>query len=307
VSFEEQERALFDLLFDNSLRDKFYNNKISSLADYELNPDELKDFSDIRPHALAMDAHMRTNLVLSQLARAYPITFSIVRSIKGDSDILTRLVDTQTMRSPSIERATKFGSRLRESLAGTKFDSTKEQKMIISILEAELGMVMTSNAIKRAVIDKGVMPDGNASIEQDWSILPIKLAAYVSAAVIPLPYEKLKSSLCPVADSELWRYLSRSPIPVSRVRAILRKEDPRLLVARAQINRLSRCEPSASHQTVELSEGFAPLFGYIDGSTSVDVLLIQIQQAGATDQILRGIKSGFLKLLETGMLEIVRQ
>ncbi len=250
---------------------------------------------------------MRTNLILSQLARAFPIRFSIVTSIKGKSDILTRLVDTQTMRSSSIDRATKFESRLRESLTATIFDSTKEQKMIIAIHEAELGMVMTSNAIKGAVIDKGVMPNGIAGIDQDWSTLPVKLAAYVSAAVIPLPYEELKRSLCPVADSELWRHLGRSPTPVSRVRAILRKEDPRLFVARASINRLSRCEPSVSHQTVELSEGFNPLFSYINGSTSVNELLVQLKQAGATDQILQGIKSGFLKLLETGMLEIVRE
>jgi hypothetical protein len=307
VSFEEQERALFDLLFDNVLREKFCDNKISALANYELNPDELGDFSEIRPHALAMDAHMRSNLILSQLTRAYPITFSIVRSIKGDTDILTRLVDAQTMRSSSIERATIFGSRLRESLANAEFDSTKEQKMIIAIMEAELGMVMTSNAIKDAVIDKGVMPDGIAGLDQDWSIQPVKLAAYVSAAVIPLPYEKLKKSLCLVAEGELWRHLGHSPIPASRVSAILRQEDPRLFVARAQINRRSRCEPSVNYQTVELSEGFASLFGYINGSTSVDVLLVQLKQAGATDQILQGIKSGFLKLLETGMLEISRE
>ena len=260
MSFEEQERALFDLLFDNELREKFCHDTNTALAHYELDPDELNDFSVIRPDALALDAQMRASLVLSQLGRSFPITFSIASSIKSGIDILRGLVDTQSMRTPPIERATNFGTRLRERLVANTFDTPNEKELIIAILEAELGMAWTSTTLKRVVLESGVEPEGIAMIKQDWSTQPIKLAAYVSAAKIPLPYEQLKSSLCPVTDSELWRHLGRSPTPASRVSATLRKEDPRLLVARAHVEHMSRCEPTVSHQTTELSEGFVPLF-----------------------------------------------
>ena len=74
------------------------------------------------------------------------------------------------------------------------------------------------------------------------------------------------------------------------------------MVSRAQIDHMSMCEPTVRHQTTELSEGFAPLFQHINGTNSINTILLQLKQAGASDNILDGVKRGFYQLLETGML-----
>jgi hypothetical protein len=45
MSFFEQERALFDLLFDTPLREKFIKNSTTALSDYSLSAEELADFA----------------------------------------------------------------------------------------------------------------------------------------------------------------------------------------------------------------------------------------------------------------------
>ena len=305
MSFVEQERALFDLVFDAKLREKFCLNSKTALVDYKLDADELNDFAEIRADALVMDAQMRTSMILSELCVSFPITFSIVSSLKDGMEILRSLVDPQTMRAAPIERASNYGTRLRDKLATVMFKSPAEQTLSIAILEAELGMAWTSASLRGVVLDSEIKPGGIQKITQDWSGQPVRMAAYVSAAIIPLSYASLKSGLCPATDRQLWRHLVRTPTPASRVSLILGKQEPRLLIARAQVDRMSRCDPTASHVTFELSEGFAPLFQYINGTTSVDALLSQLKQAGATDQILEGVKTGFQQLLEAGMLETV--
>ncbi|HSG88909.1 MAG TPA: hypothetical protein VLA56_06845, partial [Pseudomonadales bacterium] len=79
----------------------------------------------------------------------------------------------------------------------------------------------------------------------------------------------------------------------------------RLLVARAALERDSRCEPDVSQQTVELSEGFAPLLRHADGTRSTTWILAHLRHAGASDEILRAVQGGFRQLLDAGMLETV--
>ena len=78
MSFEEQERALFDLLFDSGLREEFCENAENALHAYELTEEEKADFAVVRPDALLLDAKMRRNILLTHICRAYPVSFAIV-------------------------------------------------------------------------------------------------------------------------------------------------------------------------------------------------------------------------------------
>ena len=49
MSFAEQERALFDLLFDTALRERFIKNDSIALTEYQLTTEELADFAVIKP------------------------------------------------------------------------------------------------------------------------------------------------------------------------------------------------------------------------------------------------------------------
>ncbi|MFT5132523.1 MAG: hypothetical protein ACI9SC_000989 [Gammaproteobacteria bacterium] len=305
MSFEEQERALFDLLFDKTLRDRFCSEPMAAFSEYELNDEELRDFAEIRPDALELDAKMRRSFLLTHICRAYPISFAIVSSLGNGRELLTGLVDSQTMRCNSIERPTVFGTRLREALLGFNFDTRAEQALIIAILEAELAMAMTSASIKREVIQAKKIHDDSVAVSDNWTKMKIKLAAHVGAAIIPQPYLELKRGFCSVADTDLWNALKQNPVSKSLRNKILKHEMPRLLVVRARLNHKSYCDPQVDHQTVELSDGFASLFQHVNGTTSAEQIMAELKKAGAEDKILKGVQSGFKQLLGKGMLEIV--
>lgn len=304
MSFAVQEQVLFDLLFDRDLREHFVRESVAALAAYDLDENERRDFAVIRPDALALDASMRAGLILSQFCRTFPLSFSIVSSLSNGFDLLRQLIDTQTMRTPPLERTTTFGVRLKDILAGQDFGVDREKARVISILEAELGMAWTSAALKREVLSGRPVPGHPAAIVPDWLQRPAKLAPFVSAAIIPRSYQQLKLALCPSMGAELWRHLNRSPLTVAQRRQVLNGHDPRILVARAVASHASRCEPTVEHCTVELSEGFAPLLPHVDGKGSVSGILLQLRQAGAPEPLLGSVQAGFQQLLESGMLEL---
>ncbi len=302
MSFLEQERALFDLLFDSTVRENFCRDSVVALKQYELSEDERNDFTEIRSDALELDAEIRADLLLSYFCRAFPVSFSIVSSFDGGLDVLKSLIDVETMRTETVDRATLFGRRLGESLNTLSFDSSDEQVKISAILEAELGMVWTGGSLKREVLENGELYIKVPQLN-DWSEKNIKLAPYVCAAIIPASFETLKKSFCPDTDCDLWRNLNKKPFAAKQRKKILENDDPILFVARAYVSLMSRCEPTINQKTFELSEGFASLFQHVNGSVSVDYILEQLKQIGAQDQMLQGIKSTFKQLLESEMLE----
>ena len=303
MSFPEQERAMFDLLFDNTLRENFYKDSLAALYQYDLNEEERNDFAEIRPDALALDAKIRADLLLSHFCRAFPVSFSLVSSYDGGIDLLKTLIDVEMMRTASLDRATLFGRRLGESLNALLDDDADEQAKISTILEAELGMAWTSASLKREVLDNGELHIKAPELGQDWPNISIKLAPYVCAAIIPASYEQLKALFCADSEGDLWRKLTKKPTSAARRRQGLENDAPILFVARAQLSHMSRCEPTTVQKTAELSEGFASLFQHINGTVSVAHILAQLKQIGAEDQMLQSIKSTFQQLLESGMLE----
>jgi hypothetical protein len=289
------------------MRDRFCSDSMTALSGYELNDDEVKDFVEIRPDVLELDAKMRRNCLLTHICRAYPISFAVISSLSDGRPLPTGLVDTQTMRCDSIERPIVFGTRLRELLLGFKLDTHSEQAQIVAILEAELAMAMTGASIKREVMQNPKTQDEAIAFPENWTKLNIKLAAHVGAAIIPQSYRELKWDFCSVADTELWSTLKQNPVSKSQRNKKLKNEMPRLLVVRARLIHKSCCNPQVDHQTVELSDGFASLFQHVNGSASVEQILAELKKADAADQILRGVQSGFNQLLDNGMLEIVAE
>jgi len=304
MSFEQQEQVLFELLFNRELRDQFCHDQTIALKEYNLDEAEKNDLKAIRPEALQLDADMRADLILSQLCKSFPISFSITSSISNGLEILKGLIDITTMQAKPIERATVFGNRLGQLYSNFSFSSDSERDIAKAILEAELGMVWTGASLKQVVLDNGDIPDNESELKQDWINKPIKLAAYVSASVLPQSYTKVKQRLCKVDDDCLWRHINKTGLSASVRKKTLRTQEPRLLVARAKLSRASKCEPVIEHNTMELSEGFAPLFQHVNGTMSVAQILEQLKQIGAQEQMLQSIQAAFQQLFETGMLEL---
>ena len=304
MSFLEQERALFDLLFDSRVRENFCSQSTSALSQYDLTEDELKDFAVIRSDALQLDAKIRADLLLSHFCRAFPVSFSLVSSVDGGLNFLKSLIDIETMRTNTIDRTTSLGRHIGQGLSSFKFNSTEEQGKVSAILEAELGMAWTASSLKKEVLENGQLHIEPVEMNENWSGKNIKLAPYVCAAMIPASYESLKDALSSTEECDLWRNLNKKPLTATQRTQLLEKNDPRLFIARAHVSHMSHCEPTVEQKTAELSEGFAPLFQHINGSVSVDFILQQLQQIGAQPQMLQSIKSTFKQLLENEMLEL---
>lgn len=305
MSFQEQERALFDLVFDSTLRDEFCKNKTTALQDYGMSDAEKADFETIRLDGLLLDAKMRVYLLLSHWSKSFPVTFSIISSLDDGIDTLKHLVDVHIMRTAPVDRLATYGERLKQWLEIYAMDSEEELARIKTILNLEYGMVLAEATLKRSILNGESKPLESTDFSDNWLTKKLQFAPQVCAVLLPQPYTKLKESLCPCIDDGFWKQLSSQPLSRSQVNSIMQQEDPRLLVTRAVINRESKCEPVVDQQTIELSEGFAPLFQYINGSTSVDDMLNQLQLAGAEDSLLQSVKSGFKELLEKEMLKLV--
>lgn len=302
MSFAEQERALFDLLFDTPLREKFIKNPTSALTDYGLSKEELADFLVINPHGLALDAKVRVELILGQWCRTFPLTFSLLSSLNGGLLLLRSLVDSHTMRRAPIERVVVFAQRLRQALIAKPAVALDELSLIVAILDAELGMATTSESLKKTIL-KGQYIEPEPILTTDaWSSQPVTLTSYISAALIPLSYAVLKKALCPCLGAELWRYLNKTPLLSADRQRLWQQADARLLVAKAKVSTLSDSDPTIDHVTIELAEGFASLFEYVNGSMSVGQILQQLTQMGAPESLLQGIKSGFRQLSVAGMI-----
>ena len=302
MSFAEQERALFDLLFDTPLREKFIKNPTSALTDYGLSKEELADFLVINPHGLALDAKVRVDLILGQWCRTFPLTFSLLSSLNGGLLLLRSLVDSHTMRRAPIERVVVFAQRLRQALIAKPAVALDELSLIVAILDAELGMATTSESLKKTIL-KGQYIEPEPILTTDaWSSQPVTLTSYISAALIPLSYAVLKKALCPCLGAELWRYLNKTPLLSADRQRLWQQADTRLLVAKAKVSTLSDSDPTIDHVTIELAEGFASLFEYVNGTMSVEQILQQLTQMGAPESLLQGIKSGFRQLSVAGMI-----
>lgn len=303
MSFVEQERALFDLLFDSSLREDFCQSVTAALADYDLSAAEVADFKVVRLDAINVDAAMRAHLMLSYVCQQLPMTFSLVAYVGGGIALLKRLINPQTMGCPFAERVAVFGSQLGESLNRLQFANEKQRRVVAAVLETELGIRRVATMLREQVLEEGTGVDVSAgTIDADWQDKPVRLADYVSVSLLPQSYAVLKDLLCPCVDTTLWRNLNKSG-PSLVAEQVFVDELPKLFMARAYVRRYSRIEPLIDHHTVELHEGFAVLLDHLNGSHSIRWILQQMTVIGTPITILSMIENGFQQLLVHNILE----
>lgn len=295
MSFAMQEQLLLDLLFDAGCRAAFTRDAAGLCRARGLDAAETADFVVLRPEALAQDARQRAGFILAQYCRSFPLTFALASSLPDGLECLRAGIDAALIRTPPRERMAHFGRGLRDRLQqAAGFASARERALVLSIVEAELGMAWTAQAAVAVPV--------SAALPADWLQRPLRFADGVSAAILPRPYAELKAALCPATGATLWRQLQRAPLPAETRQALLAVTDLRLLVARAVVCLPAACEPVVEHVTVELGEGFARLLPHVDGQHSVSSLLAALSAAGAEDTLVAGVSSGFRQLWQQGML-----
>ena len=79
-NFANQERLLFDLVFNDKVRQLFATQPQKLFANYQLSTQEQADFSSINQEALAFDVRVRVDLILSQWCRSLPLSLGLTQS-----------------------------------------------------------------------------------------------------------------------------------------------------------------------------------------------------------------------------------
>lgn len=311
MSFKEQERVLFDLLFDDVFRQNFSKNSALALTNYNLTDQEKSDFHGMRLDALAMDVDMRKRLILAQISNLLPLSFSVVSSLQGGLRLLQGLITVGLMKVAPHKRLNAFSAVLItevEALSVSEyFHSSQERKAVLAVLATEAGLANTASLLKQALLNDHYLADVPSYYEEDdpsWLDQPVQWADYVCTHTLNQPYMHLKKKLCPVSGTALWQHLSDNPLPAFLREEALMQDDGRVVVSKACVTHHSEVDPVVDHITVELSLGFAPMFAYIDGSSSIADLLQNLVEAGAPKPLITSVKSGFYQLMQCGMLKI---
>ena len=290
------------LLFDKPLRERFLQNPVTTLNDYALSEDERADFLCIRTDGLAFDANLRIDLLLSQMAKHYPLSMALQSSMPEGLEALKAFIDLEWIKQPSIQRPMLFGLHMKNLFAGADEQAT----LMKAILEAELAMTYTAAQLRGSAQQGMAIPDADEvhEVPDNWSSIALTLAENTNVSVIPLPYEQLKQALCPYEGAALWHHLSSTPVDSGFRNTLLATPDMRLFVAKAVASDISSCDMSVEFVTIELSSGFASLLPHLDGKNSVDHLLQQMKAAGAQPSLVSAIRNGFRQMLERGLLII---
>jgi hypothetical protein len=298
MSLEEAERALIDLLFDESLRGAFFKDR--SLSAYALSDEERADFAALSEVGLELDASMRRDLMLARLARHFPLSFSIASALPGGLALVRRLVGPAYARAPRASRTARFGESLRDELSELSFATDRERAFSLAFVEVEVAMAWAAARLRELALAGESQPEPACVLPEDWAERPLVLAPHLCVAVLPRSRAALATELCPVGPDQLWARLEHAPLPPLRLATVLASEAPRLFIARAVLLRASRCEATVEHVTMELSDGFAPLLRALDGKRSASALLARLSSAPAST--IDAVRAGLRTLLERGML-----
>jgi hypothetical protein len=305
MSLEDAERLLFDVLFDEKKRSAFLDDRQSAFAGYELSEEEREDFLSLDARGLTLDAHLRQDLMLARLCRAFPLMFSIVSSLPSGLELLRGWLGPAYVRSPRVTRTARYGKAVREALRTANFTSPRERTLSLAIVDVEVALALASAELReRALRGEARVESTRTTLPLAWDDKPLRLASHVVVAVLPRSYAQLKKDLCPVEGERLWARLSSAPLPRTRLSAVLAEELPRLFLARAVLTAASRCEATVQHTLFEMPEGFFPLLRTLDGTRSANTMLAELERVEHEQppNMLRSVRDGLQKLTERGLL-----
>ena len=194
-NFANQERLLFDLVFNDQGTSVVCDTTTKLFANYQLSTQEQADFSSINQEALALDVRVQVDLILSQWCRSLPLTFSLVSSLSNGLALLKQLVDSQTMLQAPNDRIVYFATRLRQQLIAQPQIDLQRLSLLVAVLDAG-GHGGTSRLLKQTVINEQEI--ATTQSEPFNSQAKITIADYVSASLLPCRINNSNKHCVPV-------------------------------------------------------------------------------------------------------------
>ena len=301
MSFAEQERALFDLLFDAQLRAAFCREGPKALQNYVLDKKEQADFAAIRPDALVMDAAMRINLIMAHLGRDFPLSFSLLSSLENGPALLQKPLGPALIQTEPAQRPALYGQQLAAFVPQNAFADEQQYRAAMAIIAAETALCFSAARLRHALASGEQNPA--IGVAENWQEKALSLGDYVSAFILPRPYQTLRQKLCPASGTALWQHLKKSPLPAFMRDEILSVEESVFVLSQARVRTDSPTDPVIDYKTMALSRGYAPIFQYVNGSMSCKQILAHLQQAGAAEALLASVEHQLGELLQAGMIK----
>jgi hypothetical protein len=305
VGLAEQEKALFALVFDPVSRQAFHLDPGTTLDALGVPLEEHGVFLGLSHFGLDVDARDREFLVLSRLARSFPLTTSAFSAFEGGLELVRGLVGPTHFESPVESRPALFGAELRQAVDRLEGPSDEERELLGALADWEAALALVASSARSAAAhgELDAEPAEDVEVDSDWEQRALSLAPFLVATRFPVSLAALGGTIVPCRPEELWARLGSSPLPRARLADAVRPvDDGRLVIGRAVVARVSPTDSEVTHRTVELAAGFQAFLGRIDGKTSAAKLLDAFVRAGAPTSVVDGVRAGLYRLVEERML-----
>jgi hypothetical protein len=306
VGLPEQERALLSLVFDADVRADFRADPHGALQRLGLPASDHGDFLALSRFGLELDARDRQNLVLSRLARSFPLTTSAASALPDGIALVRRLIRPAHFDVSALERPARFGMELVDAFARWRELPAPERDFVSALARAEMALAQAVCAARVAAHEGRTSTSTSpTALDDDWETRPLAFAPFVAVARLPRSHQELTRMLVPCAPEALWARLAHAPLPRPRLEAVLAAQgEGCVVVARAVVVRACRTDAEVGQRTLELAGGFAFLLGGIDGKSSAHSLLRSLRDIGAPPAVLDGVHASLRRLVHEGMIRV---
>lgn len=293
MSTHAQHDFLLRLLFDEELRQRFFNDQAGVASEEGLSLAELATFGTLDLTGLKLDAAARRDVLMRTLCRPYPLTAAALGSLPGGAKRLGAFLSASTVTSEASARTQAFGEHLGAILsAGTTMPPAWDA-FVGSLLEFEQGLVREAAKLRRSV-EQGHPPP---SVVKGRASEFLARPEYLTAVELSVPTALVKAALHQVGPDDCWERITSHSLSAARLLAVARADPmPVTLVARAIISPRTPPTPGVGgappvvvvvHPTAELSGRHAAALMSLDGARSLSSfandeqsLFTQLAQAG---------------------------
>ncbi len=308
MGLAEQERALLALVFDAEVRRAFIADPRAALLQLGVPATDHDDFLTVSSFGLQIDARDRQLLVLSRLAKSFPLSVAATSAVPEGLALVKRLVGPAHFEVAVAERPARFGQALCHALTrhGDASVSDDERGFLVSLARFETACAVASARARLAAQDAHARVEPTEAIvpPSTWLVAPLSLAPGVAVAKLPASPSLILRQLTGSTDVDaLWAQLCQSPVPRSRLQQARQPQgEGVVVVCRAVITRASLTDAEVGQRTLELAGGFAFLLGGLDGRRSATTLLDSLGAVGAPRAVLDGVRESLLRLVREGMV-----
>lgn len=264
MSTATQHAFLVRLLFDEELREAFFDDPEATASREGLAPDDLDALKTIDRTGLELDAAMRRDYLMSALCRPYPLTAAALGSLPGGPRRLAAFLTSPRLLADPSTRSEAFGEHLSRLLSFGTLMPPVWDGLIESVLAFERGLVREAAALRRSVEQGGAVP----VVTRQRGAGPVALPAFTFAVELPVPTALIRGALEQVGAESAWHHISAGRLSSQRLLTVARADPlPVTLLARATVvGTPAGSVVEVTHLTAELHGRRAAFFAALDGT-----------------------------------------